>query len=93
VTAERKATGPREENSFGSVPAAGENADLTVGGSVMSLSGFFPWLTNALARLREKFPAWPPLIGFDGLDAEPDEERRWIEEERRLLPYLYWPNI
>jgi hypothetical protein len=59
----------------------------------MSLSGSIHWLTRALVRLREKAPAWRPLIAFEGIDAEPDEERRWIEEERRVLPYLYWPNI
>jgi hypothetical protein len=57
----------------------------------MTLSGIIHWLSNAITHLRTE--VWPPLPNDDGVDAEPDDERRWLEEERRVLPYLYWPNI
>jgi len=60
----------------------------------MSLQGFIPWLTDGVTWLRENAPAWPLLIGFEGTDViDPEDEERWREEERRLFPYLYWPNI
>jgi hypothetical protein len=52
------------------------------------------WLTKLFVWLRVRAPAWPPLIGFEGVDAEPDEEtRRWLDRQKQILPYLHWPNI
>jgi hypothetical protein len=79
---------------LGMLGIARQATGTALGGSKMSLRDFSAWLANAFERLREKSPASPPLIGFEGLDVEPDEqEQRWLDEERRVLPYLYWPNI
>ena len=60
----------------------------------MTLQRFKAWLDDATEKLRAVAPAWPPLIGFEEIGTALDEqERRWLDGEERILPYLYWPNI
>jgi hypothetical protein len=66
---------------------------LFKGGSVMNLKEFIQWLAKAAERVRDHAPAWPPLIGLDGIDAQDDAQTRRIEEARQRLRYLHWPNI
>ena len=62
----------------------------------MTLQRLKAWLGHVTEKLGATAPAWPPLIGFEGIAAEPEpdeQERRWLDEEERILPYLYWPNL
>ena len=60
----------------------------------MTLQRLKAWFDDATEKLRAVAPAWQPLIGFDGIEPELDEqERRWLDQEERILPYLYWPNL
>lgn len=60
----------------------------------MALHSLVMRLESVIEKLRAIAPAWPPAIGLEGFDANPDPmERRWLDEEERILPYLYWPNL
>jgi hypothetical protein len=59
----------------------------------MNLKEFIHWLAKAAERVRDHAPAWPPLIGLDGADAQQDAQARRHDEESQRLRYLYWPNI
>lgn len=60
----------------------------------MAQQGLKAWFEATARKLRALLPAWPPLIGFDTVDVWPErDERRWLDEEERILPYLYWPNL
>jgi hypothetical protein len=57
------------------------------------MKDLFQWLADAIHRLRDNVPAWPPLIGFDGVDAQHEAQARRIDEASQRLRYLHWPNI
>jgi hypothetical protein len=64
------------------------------GGTAMALHSLTTRLEAVIEKLRAIVPSWPPAIGFEGADANADPpERRWRDEEERILPYLYWPNL
>jgi hypothetical protein len=50
-------------------------------------------LHKVAGRLRETALAWPLPVRFESVDVWPkEEERRWLDDEENVLPYLYWPN-
>jgi hypothetical protein len=59
----------------------------------MTLSALIRRLAETMERLRDHAPAWPPLIGLDGIDAQDDAQTRRLDEASQRLRYLHWPNI
>jgi hypothetical protein len=60
----------------------------------MVIRGLKQRLDEVVNRLRERSPVWPLPIRFESIEVWPkEEERRWLDDEERVLPYLHWPNI